>query len=51
VITRQAIRVEGLPADLVYLLVTRLHLSIAEIALMTRDEAIACMQQFWSQPG
>jgi len=42
---------ESLPADLAHLLVTRLHLSSAEIALMSRDEAIARMQQFWSQPG
>jgi hypothetical protein len=42
---------EALPADLVHLLVTRLHLSSAEVALMTRDEAIARMREFWSQPG
>jgi hypothetical protein len=42
---------EALPADLAHLLVTRLHLSSAEIALMSRGEAIARMQQFWSQPG
>jgi hypothetical protein len=42
---------EALPADLVHLLVTRLRLSSAEIALMSRDEAISRMQQFWSQPG
>jgi hypothetical protein len=42
---------EALPADLAHLLVTRLQLSSAEVALMTRDEAIARMQEFWSQPG
>lgn len=42
---------EALPADLAHLLVTRLRLSSAEIALMSRDEAIARMQQFWSHPG
>jgi hypothetical protein len=38
---------EALPADLAHLLVTRVHLSRAEIAAMTRQEAIARMQQFW----
>jgi hypothetical protein len=42
---------EALPAELAHLLVTRLHLSSAEIALMTRAEAIARMQEFWSQSG
>jgi hypothetical protein len=41
---------EALPADLAHLLVTRLQLSSAEVALMTKDEAIARMQEFWSQP-
>jgi hypothetical protein len=41
---------EALPADLAHLLVTRLHLSSAEVALMTREDAIARMQEFWSQP-
>jgi len=40
---------EALPAELAHLLVTRLHLSSAEVALMTKDEAIARMQEFWSQ--
>lgn len=42
---------EALPAELAYLLVTRLHLSSAEIALMSKEEAIARMNEFWSQPG
>jgi hypothetical protein len=41
---------EALPADLAHLLVTRLHLSSAEVAQMSREEAIARMQQYWSQP-
>jgi hypothetical protein len=41
---------EALPADLAHLLVTRLCLSSAEVAVMTRDEAIARMQEYWSQP-
>jgi hypothetical protein len=41
---------EALPADLAHLLVTRLHLSSAEIALMSKEEAIARMNEYWSQP-
>lgn len=41
---------QALPADLAYLLVKRLGLSSAEVAIMSRDEAIARMQEFWSQP-
>ena len=41
---------EALPAELAHLLVTRLRLSGAEIAQMSREEAIARMQEFWSQP-
>jgi hypothetical protein len=41
---------EALPADLVHLLISRLVLSSAEIALMSRDEAIARMQRFWTEP-
>lgn len=40
---------ETLPADLAHLLVTRLRLSGEEIAQMSRSEAIARMQEFWSQ--
>jgi len=39
---------EALPADLVHLLITRVHLSREEIAHMTREEAISRMQQFWT---
>ena len=39
---------EALPADLVHLLLTRVHLSEAEVAHMSRDEAIARMQQYWA---
>ena len=39
---------EALPADLVHLLIGRLRLTAAEIAGMTRDEAIARMQKYWS---
>jgi hypothetical protein len=39
---------EALPAELVHLLLTRAHLSEGEIAAMSKDEAIARMQQFWT---
>jgi hypothetical protein len=41
---------QALPADLAHLLVTRLGLSSAEIAMLSREEAIARMQQYWSEP-
>jgi hypothetical protein len=42
---------EALPAELVHLLISRLGLSSAEIALMSREEAIGKMQHFWSEPS
>lgn|SRR5215469_9639701 len=39
---------EALPADLVHLLITRVHLSREEIAQMTREEAVSRMQEFWT---
>ncbi|ACZ85569.1 hypothetical protein Aros01_07498 [Streptosporangium roseum] len=39
---------ESLPADLVHLLITRVGLSEAEIARMTREAAITRLQLFWS---
>jgi hypothetical protein len=41
---------EALPAELVHLLITRLGLSEAEIAKMSRSDAIARMQAYWSRP-
>jgi hypothetical protein len=38
----------ALPADLVQMLLTRVRLSEAEVAAMSRDEAIARMQQYWT---
>ncbi|HEV2370640.1 MAG TPA: cytotoxic translational repressor of toxin-antitoxin stability system [Streptosporangiaceae bacterium] len=38
----------GLPADLVHLLLTRAHLSEAEVAAMSKEQAIARMQQYWA---
>ena len=39
---------EALPADLVHLLITRLGLSETEIAEMSKADAIARMQAYWS---
>jgi hypothetical protein len=38
----------ALPADLVHLLLTGVHLSEAEVAAMSKDQAIARMQQYWA---
>jgi hypothetical protein len=44
---------QALPADLVYLLISRMHLSEAEVAAMTKDEAVARVAAYWStgSPG
>ena len=39
---------EALPADLVRLLLTRVRLSEAEVAAMSKEQAIARMQQYWT---
>lgn len=39
---------KALPADLVYNLLTRLHMSEADVALLTKQEAIDRMAEFWS---
>jgi hypothetical protein len=41
---------EALPAELVHLLITRLGISEAEIARMSKADAIARMQEHWSKP-
>ncbi len=41
---------EALPAELVHLLITRLGLSDPEIAKMSKADAIARMQEYWSRP-
>ena len=38
----------ALPADLVHLLLTRVRLSEADLAAMSKDQAIARMQQYWA---
>ena len=44
-------RSEGLPPDLVHLLRSRLHLPEAEIAGMTRHDAVARLAAYWSASG
>ena len=39
---------QALPANLVYLLLTQVRLSEAEVAAMSKEEAIARMQQYWT---
>lgn len=39
---------EALPAELVHLLLTRVHLTEAGVAAMSKDEAMSRMQQFWA---
>ena len=41
-------RTDALPADVVHLLVHRVGLSERDAAAMTRDEAIARLQRFWT---
>jgi hypothetical protein len=40
---------ETLPADLVYLLISKAGLDDAEVARMTKDEAIARLQKYWAE--
>jgi hypothetical protein len=40
---------EALPADLVHLLITRVGLSEAEVRQLTKPEAIARLQQYWTK--
>ena len=39
---------DALPADLVHLLLSRVGLAEAAVAAMTKDEAIARLQQYWT---
>lgn len=39
---------DAIPAELIHLLITRLGLSDAEVAKMSKAEAIARMQEYWS---
>lgn len=38
----------SLPADLVHLLITRVGLSQIEVAAMSKDQAVARLQQYWT---
>lgn len=40
---------EALPTDLVYLLISRVGLDEAEVAGMSKDEAIARLQRYWTE--
>ena len=42
---------KALPADLVHQLLTKLHMTEAEVAALTREEAIERMAEFWSRPN
>ena len=44
------VREEALPADLVHLLITRLGLIEAEIAEMSKADAIGRMLEYWNKP-
>jgi hypothetical protein len=39
---------QALPVNLVYLLLTHVRLSEAEVAAMSKEEAIARMHQYWT---
>jgi hypothetical protein len=39
----------ALPADLVHLLISRVGLDEAEVAAMSKEDAIARLQKFWSE--
>jgi hypothetical protein len=38
----------ALPADLVHFLISRAGLADAEVAAMTKDEAVARLQRYWT---
>jgi hypothetical protein len=40
---------EALPAELVYLLISRVGLEEAAVAAMTRDEAVARLNRYWAE--
>jgi hypothetical protein len=40
---------EALPADLVYMLISRVGLAEAAIARMTKDEAVARLNRYWAE--
>jgi hypothetical protein len=46
-----AISQAALPAEVVHLLISRVGLQESEVAAMSRDEAIARLQRFWTGSG
>lgn len=40
---------EALPADLVYMLISRVGLGESEVAAMSKDEAIVRLQRYWNE--
>jgi hypothetical protein len=40
---------EALPADLVHLLIARVGLADSEVARMSKDEAVARLQRYWTE--
>lgn len=44
-----AVPKEALPADLVYLLIHRVGLAEETVAEMTKDEAVARLQRYWTE--
>jgi hypothetical protein len=40
---------EALPADLVHLLISRVGLDESEVAGMSKDDAVARLQRFWTE--
>jgi hypothetical protein len=40
---------EALPADLVHMLIAKVGLAESEVAAMTKDEAIARLQSYWTE--
>ncbi|MFC4131027.1 hypothetical protein ACFOZ4_10470 [Hamadaea flava] len=46
---RPEVPAEALPAELVYLLINRVGLDEAVIAKMTKDEAVARLNEYWTE--
>lgn len=42
---------EALPADLVHMLISRVGVEEAEVARMSKDEAVARLQRYWTEGG
>jgi hypothetical protein len=41
----------ALPADLVYMLISRVGVGESEVAAMSKDEAVARLQRYWTDGG